>query len=221
MNEVRIAPVPVWQGPENTLAHGVREPHDRVQRRPQFMREVGQKTRLTGAAGLGVAQRPHQCLLAFQPGAQIGKPAGQTLSGLGCKIALQPWRIPWAHRQAKARNAFSTGKVAGRFQGNDLRLGEAKGQRAPRPQVRRIGEACAPYPVDMTLGVQTEEESGELVAEVASIIGTLMAVSGELTRISLRRYGSRDANRSPDCRHGDRLDPPSTGRESKPRIAGG
>jgi hypothetical protein len=73
----------------------------------------------------------------------------------------------------------------------------------------------------MTLGVQTEEESGELVAEVASIIGTLMAVSGELTRISLRRYGSRDANRSPDCRHGGRLDPPSTGRESKPRIAGG
>jgi hypothetical protein len=49
----------------------------------------------------------------------------------------------------------------------------------------------------------------------------LMALLGEMTRISLRRYGSRVANRSPDCRHGDRLDLPSTGRESKPRIAGG
>jgi hypothetical protein len=91
----------------------------------------------------------------------------------------------------------------------------------PRPQVRRVGEACAPDPVNTTLGVQKKEESGELVAQVARIVGSLTALLGETTRICLRRYGSRVANRSPDCRHGGRLDPPSTGRESKPRIAGG
>ena len=96
VDEVRIAPVPVWQGPENALAHGVGEPHYRVQRRPQFMRKIGQKAGLAGAAGLGVLQRLHQRLLAFQPVAQVGKPAGHALSGQGRKIALQPGRVPWA-----------------------------------------------------------------------------------------------------------------------------